>query len=283
MLRLDDRTVHIDRGVGIQMRERKTTSRTHATAAAARQVFDGECKKRHDWWELTATIQPSVGEELPAEIRRELFRSAASELGAKAPSNKKSDEPEPKKDRASWLRELVTSGKRVRVKGTLVLPTGKLVAYDPMLIATADGSLPFETMLEPGSYPVVLSIRDGLVAAASVIVEEATPERWELALPRGMKSLVPQKYRVPGEKPGYTFPVDSATSCFVDASALEPFDDERLVTRLLQERAMNRCHSLPGTDATVAVFRSANRDGSYASYFGLCGKKVVCVTTDFGL
>lgn len=282
MVRLDDRTLHVDHGVGMKMRERKTTSRPHPSAAAAQKAFDAECKKleKRQWWEVSVGLEPRVGDDLAPDVRRALFLSAANDLEPRARKAEPQAEP---KDRASVLRDLVTSGKRTRVKGDLVLPTGKLVAYDPMLIASADGSLPFETALRPGSYPVVLAIRDGLVVAASVMVEDAAPQTWALALPRGMKKLVPAKYRVPSEHPGYTFPVDSATSCFVDASALETFEDDRFVTRLLNERAMNRCHPLPKTTATVAVFRSANRDGSYATYFGMRGKKIVCVTTDFGV
>jgi hypothetical protein len=285
MVRLEDQTVYVERGVGIAMREGRVTSRRHATAADASKAFEAECKKlgTREWWEIGVEIHPRVGEKLPAHVRRALFMSEAAALETTGPLKRTERETAAPKDRSSWLTEVVSSGKRVRAKEELVLPTGKLVAYDPMLIATADRSLPFETTLPPGRYPVVLSIRDGVVAAASVRVAEGTVERWELALPRGMKRLVSAKYRVPSDNPGYTFPVDSATSCFVDASALESFDDERLVTRLLQERAMNRCHPLPNTDATVAVFRSANRDGAYASYFGMRGKKIVCVTTDFGV
>lgn len=281
MLRLEDRTVHVERGVGMQMRKAKSTSRTHATAAAARKAFVAECKKleKRSWWEIRVALEPRFGDVLAPRVHRALLLSAVTELETEAPSTNVKPAAQ---DRSRVLRDLVTSGKRVRAQGELLLPTGKLVAYDPMLIASADVSLPFETPLRPGAYPVVLSIRDRLVVAASVVVEDAAPETWELALPRGMKKLVPAKYRVPSEHPGYTFPVDSATSCFVDASALDAFEDDRFVTRLLAERAMNRCHPLPKSNATVAVFRSANRDGSYATYFGMRGKKIVCVTTDFG-
>ncbi len=187
---------------------------------------------------------------------------------------------EPVESRSAVLTDLVSRGKRVRLEGKLVLPTGSIVAADPMLLGEAP---PFERAVMPGAYPVVLSMRDGGVAAATIVLARGTPERWELALPKGMKRLVPPKLRRPIVPAAYGYPVDSATGSFLDASiagALE--DDERAIERLLRPRAQNRCHAVGLGTATVAVFQSGRGDGEYGTYFGLRGSEVVSVTTDFG-
>jgi hypothetical protein len=273
------RTLASERGT-LFGKTRTKSSRTFASPSDAARAFDAACAKleRDAWIEIRALIkqqyfEPPIGLSLDKKLQAALIATAKAKEDAPVVAA-------PLEDRIARLFELVTQKKRIRVSGKLHLTSGRFVAADPMLFGDAP---PFERALPPGGYDVDLSVVDGYVAAATLRLSRAAPERWELALPRGMKRLVPEKLRRPLATPGYGFPVDSATACFADASLGDALDSERTVSRLLSERAMNRCHALGKDGATIAVFRSGRGDGTYGTYFGLRSRDIVCVTIDFGL
>lgn len=76
---------------------------------------------------------------------------------------------------------------RLRNAGMLALPTGALVAGDPL--ATDSSAVPFTRTFAPGRYPVVLSVLafetegDDVVGAATVKLAERPLARWEVADP----------------------------------------------------------------------------------------------------
>jgi hypothetical protein len=73
---------------------------------------------------------------------------------------------------------------RHRAVEDLIVTSGSVVACDPVLME--EEPQPFEQRLEPGHYPVVLSIADfpdgdQRVAYATLRVRERQPVRWEIA------------------------------------------------------------------------------------------------------
>lgn len=174
--------------------------------------------------------------------------------------------------------------------GLLNLPTGKIVANDPLCIFETK---PFAKTVTPCTYPVVLYIQhiedDRRVAFAEIRFTENLPFRFELALTEG------QHAEKLGEDEFYGYGVDSGTGGFMDkltcdelVTLIEPVDDGMLPEL---EKALNDSYvytystanySLPGHDHNLVVFSSGYGDGCYASYWGydeignLC-----CLITDF--
>src|SRR5688572_18746134 len=70
---------------------------------------------------------------------------------------------------------------RIEDAGALVLPTGWLVAADPIL---DPWNKPFTVAVPPGSYPVLLSLIKDEVALVMVHFAEGTPVRWQASRPR---------------------------------------------------------------------------------------------------
>src|SRR5262249_8454800 len=91
-----------------------------------------------------------------------------------------------------------------RHAGDLVMPSGELVADDPLVFLDDRA---FTVTVPPGTYPVFLARPKALsddVALALLRMREARPVRWEIA-------------KLANEKPGHHFyPVDSGTGCYVD-------------------------------------------------------------------
>jgi len=187
------------------------------------------------------------------------------------------------RERSALLRDVVagraTGIALERYDGYVELTTGNVVAADPMLLS---GSTALDRPLAPGIYPLVLARVDGRNAAASIVVRDAEPERWELALPRGMRTRM-RRDRVE-HPPRVGYPVDSGAGCFVDdavASALD--EDERAVRAIFKTLAKDHVARLSRRGAgSVAAFTTGEGDGEYATYYGWRGRSLVCVTTDFG-
>jgi Protein of unknown function (DUF4241) len=88
----------------------------------------------------------------------------------------------------------VTVTMRQTDAGALLLPTGRIVASDPIL---DPWNAPFTITVPPGTYPVHLALGNEDVAFVGVFFNEGMPVRWKKA------------------KPG-SFSVDSATGCLMD-------------------------------------------------------------------
>ena len=186
--------------------------------------------------------------------------------------------------------------------GELVLPSGQLVACDPLLALDNE---PFDIDLEPGSYPVHLIIpemRDEkLVAYATVKVSAAEVRRWEVApLPPQPDTTVLDRHR---EESGY--PVDSSIGAFVDketANALlnyhqlvmpEDNDFERHLWGRIHRRRSNgvgwaaidlrRDLQLPfGDGRNLLTFDAGFGNGYYTTYLGFdANNELAAIVTDF--
>ena len=185
--------------------------------------------------------------------------------------------------------------------GELVLPSGRLIACDPLLALDSD---PFDLQLQPGSYPVHLIIpemRDEKVVAYAVLKARSTSvRRWEIAplTPRPETSLVD-----PHEENGYS--VDSGLGCFLDketASSLLNYHqlvmpEENDFERHLWGRIHRRRHKgagwasidlrsdlqMPfGDGRNLLVFDTGFGDGHYNTYLGFdADDELTSIVTDF--
>src|SRR5262249_18701040 len=93
------------------------------------------------------------------------------------------------------LERALTDGARLRVFGAnatiecrrigkLLLATGRIVACDPFMVYDAE---PFEDIVKPGAYPVILSIAhlgsDQRIAAATItFAPRKKPSEWWMAM-----------------------------------------------------------------------------------------------------
>lgn len=178
-----------------------------------------------------------------------------------------------------------------RTVADLVLPTGHIVACDPLVFPETE---PFTFTVTPGNYPVVLAIAqfgdgDQRVAFAKVQFSEKEATAWQMATVPGQDTAT----LGPGDIFGYA--VDAGTGCFMDEAA----------SRLLMERmkadeeyyqtlidTMEKTYVTTWSWASVllserraencVVFSSGWGDGFYPSYFGFSAEgDVVCLVTDF--
>lgn len=117
----------------------------------------------------------------------------------------------------------------VKEVGELALPTGRLVAGDPFVLWPEDAE-PFTATVEPGKYPVSVSLvswldREGFpdvrqgyrVAAAKLTVRDEPAYTWEPA-------LVPGEHVVPMLGQSFGYRVESSTGAFFDLSAAPAVD-----------------------------------------------------------
>ncbi|WP_024295157.1 DUF4241 domain-containing protein [Lacrimispora indolis] len=174
--------------------------------------------------------------------------------------------------------------------GLLNLPTGKIVANDPLCIYETE---PFEKAVKPGQYPVFLYVQhiqdDRRVAFAEIRFTESSPVYFEPALIKGQdaEKLSEDEY--------YGYGVDSGTGGFMDELTCGEFTaligtvDDGMIPEL--EKALDDSYvytysaanyNLPGTDNNLTVFSSGYGDGCYASYWGYDkNHELCCLITDF--
>jgi hypothetical protein len=175
---------------------------------------------------------------------------------------------------------------RIHRAGDLILPSGRIVACDPLVMP---GTRAFAREVVPGRYPVLLSVAqlegDQRVAAAAVefAVSGATAaERWDLALLPGQDptTLGPRQF--------FGYGVDAGTGCFMDAQVAATLDagepcglDAALQASYVPTFSWA---NVALGDGSVVAFSSGWGDGSYASYWGFDGAgRVVALATDFAV
>lgn len=182
--------------------------------------------------------------------------------------------------------------------GDLIVTSGSIVAWDPCdPIFSGEEPQPFEQRVEPGRYPVVLSIAhspggDQRVAYATLRIRENEPVRWDVARLRGVEADAGGD----GEY-AWSYSVETGTGCFMDADVLrvaqgQP-DDElgsaRTINQAISDTYVNTWEwanvSLePEMAANIVAFTSGDGDGTYLTYLGYDASNVLmCYTTDFGL
>jgi hypothetical protein len=173
----------------------------------------------------------------------------------------------------------------------LELPTGSIVANDAFLVIDPR---PLLRTVEPGHYPVVLTIAEtpffagSTVAFARIQFREALPVRWELAT-KGNQDV---SRLAPDEIFGYG--VDSGTGAFMDLVTAKGIDDnytpygDLMVELLQQGRTRGEPWATvvvdPNIGANAIAFQSGGGDGFYGSYWGFdADDNVVCLVTDFSV
>lgn len=157
--------------------------------------------------------------------------------------------------------------------GSLTLPTGRLVACDPQFDLV---QRPFRKSIEPGDYPVFVSLVWETVALVMVQFDEGEPERWRSSRPE-------------------CFSVDSGTACLLDAKTARRLSRiaeagkwDRFWKRVedgMAETQFNWANTFLSDHAELNafVFRTFGGDGTFATYwgYGADGRLLCCVTDTF--
>lgn len=181
--------------------------------------------------------------------------------------------------------------------GMLHLPSGYIVANDPMVFFETDS---FLRSVPSGAYPVSIFVHhnqrnnDRRVALAAIYFNRQKPVNWEMALTSPKQDISTLE-----EEGFFGYGVDSGTGGFMDKrsaehlSALPPEALEQLTLKTFIE-LMDKSyvdtysvvnHTLEGTDGlNLIAFSSGYGDGGYPSYFGIDAKgEACCLVTDFFL
>ena len=176
--------------------------------------------------------------------------------------------------------------------GKLDLPTGRVVAGDPMA-GVGEDSEAFTQEVAPGLYPVVVARAhwaenegDVRVVAAKLVVRDEPVAAWEPALVAG------QDPAELADDEMFGYGVDTASGCFVDASyaglsetLLAGEGDEGLIWDVFMEAedaAVARIVTDPASGCTIAVFNSGWGDGAYPTWVGRTASgEVACFATEF--
>lgn len=192
---------------------------------------------------------------------------------------------------AGFMEETTTSvGKilyhsRSKSLGMLKVPTGKLLACDPIQMRPDADPLVYD--FPKGAFPVELALlvdgNDTIVAMSRIRFSETAIAKWEVALHPGQEPLPVHSQAV------YCYPVDAGLGVFVDQAAVIAFD------ALGESASMNlfmRLVDQPHYRGDIFAFGAYNLaefctgwgDGCYASYVGYDAAGNLCqLLTDFGV
>lgn len=174
---------------------------------------------------------------------------------------------------------------RTRELGKLALPSGRVVACDPL---SAFETTPFAFAVPVGTHDVFAAIAtfangDRRVAAAMVRFSDREIRSWTLATRADQDAST----LGPGQFFGYG--VDAGTGCFADASVAaeleRPEIQDWLATELDRTYEPTWSHAtFRRDDASVVAFSSGWGDGSYASFWGHdAAGNIVALATDFAV
>ncbi|TPK92314.1 MULTISPECIES: DUF4241 domain-containing protein [unclassified Mesorhizobium] len=150
--------------------------------------------------------------------------------------------------------------------GELELPTGEIVACDPLITGLSRPA--FSRKVRPGRrYPVTLLQAQGHIAAAVLRFGPGLPTRWELA------TFVPD--RPPVYKSEFLeFIVDDAVASFMDKSVLTLMTDPEELDDYLADVACSLDRfgmdsPIDGNPLNIAMCDTGYGDGAYRSFWGL--------------
>jgi Protein of unknown function (DUF4241) len=176
-----------------------------------------------------------------------------------------------------------------RAFGALELPSGSIIAADPVYAAKAS---PFSRRIAPGRYPVDASIVDAgtwgkKVAFVRIKLSDSVPTTWELA------------HTTEDNELNTFFVVDSGVACFADPAAanllgraLSAFNKSHPDSNYYDSPSVEfhggpSCNHRPdpASPLNVIMFDSGlGNDPMYSSFWGLdSGGRAVWLVTDFGL
>jgi len=180
--------------------------------------------------------------------------------------------------------------------GILNLPTGKIVANDPLTFFEYE---PFATTVPIGKYPVFVHVscpyssNDKRVAFAEIRFTENPPVRFELALLNELE-------KASSLDTDNDYGVDSATGCFMDYETCMILKDkvdqhtgnDMIAESAELENALEETSTifstankfLSNTENNIVAFSSGFGDGGYFSYWGFDEKnEICCLITDFDM
>jgi hypothetical protein len=176
----------------------------------------------------------------------------------------------------------------VTVIGELDLPTGEIIACDPLTTGTDWPAL--SRKVKPGHYPVSLLEAQGRVAAAVLRFRPGGPFRWELA------TLPDQDASTLKGEEVFGYPVDAGLGSFMDKMAMalmseqqdkleadQNYYDDVLAAEFApnQDRFVMH-HPVAGNPLNIAMFWSGWGDGLYPSFWGLdAAGEPLLLLTDF--
>jgi len=182
--------------------------------------------------------------------------------------------------------------------GILNLPTGKIVANDPIAFFEYT---PFATTVDAGKYPVFIHLMGSYpadntgtrVAFAEIRFLENLPTRFEIAILSGSDKE---------SRLGNDYGVDHGTGAYMDyetclivkdkidqSNGMDMIDELSTIENALEQNDGNNNYStanefLPNTENNIVAFSSGAGDGGYFSYWGFDEQNLICcLITDFGL
>lgn len=177
--------------------------------------------------------------------------------------------------------------------GKVSLPSGKIIAADPLYSLPYGGTAPFVTKVKKGNYPCTLSIKNtpqyGIrYLAAKLSLNQHEAVRFQLAL---KAEEDPKKL---GEDEIYGFPVETGLACFCDVEVQKQF--QKFCNQFQKKHPKGNLYddcfaavfaesyqkapefqrnggdwvdwTLPGTDHHIIMFNSGFGDGVYPAYWG---------------
>lgn len=174
--------------------------------------------------------------------------------------------------------------------GTLLLPTGRIVACDPYIYPLGPEYQPFIQVVPQGRYEVFLHriTRDlntvGRVAHAMLRFGDERVASWELATTKGQDIRMLKN----GEIFGYA--VDSGVGCFMDLESakllrirMDEVDQEGDFWDLVNQDKMTWGElQLNKVGYNLFCFQAGFGDGFYPTYWGFSEEgSPVCLVTEF--
>jgi hypothetical protein len=173
--------------------------------------------------------------------------------------------------------------------GRLNLPTGKIIATDPILMYDDEC---FSVHVKPGTYDVYIYVgktenRKKQTVAAELRFNDNEPVKWEMALLKGESA----KGFAHDEFMGYE--VENGLGCFMDESVMEILDvmtEEDLDKYEKEVRNAVRKNDFSCADilinkknnGNIIIFASGWNDGTFPTYYGLDkNNKLARLVTDF--
>ncbi|MEJ3742918.1 DUF4241 domain-containing protein [Actinomycetes bacterium KLBMP 9797] len=187
---------------------------------------------------------------------------------------------------ASYLRAGCVATARVVRADRLRLPTGRLVAAEPLM-----NGCPFTQTVAPGDYPVEIIMADfhggtsfTEVAAARVLIRAEPAHVWRLAL------CASQDLADLAEGQLFGYPVDGGTGSFGSPEVFDALaDDEEAQDDLIADASFGRdepfvTYTDEATGTNLVMFASGGGDGIYPTWIGYTvDGEVACFLTDFGV
>ena len=173
--------------------------------------------------------------------------------------------------------------------GKLKLPTGRIIATDPILMYDDES---YSERVKPGTYDVYIYVgkienRKNQTVAAELKINDNEPVRWELALLKG------ETARGFGHDEFMGYEVENGLGCFMDESVMEILDvmsEEELdkYERTVREEVRKNEHSCAEmlinskTGQNIVIFASGWNDGTFPTYYGFDkNNKLARLVTDF--